>query len=79
MEHGCSSANTGLSWIERGKFESFAFVDKDLSGAGLRKMLPWKGFYFHAWKCGSCEILTVDYSEKFDRKSVELENSREAF
>jgi len=71
MERGYSSANTGLSWIDEDKFQSFAFIDKDLSGAGLKKLFPWKGEYFMASNCAQCKIVLINYAEKFDRKAVE--------
>jgi hypothetical protein len=73
MASGYSCANAALSWIEKEKFRSFAFVDKDLSGAGVRKLLPWKGYYFKASHCRLCQMVVIDYSKKFDRKSVESE------
>ena len=71
MVSGYSSANTGLSWIDEEKFKSFAFVDNDLSGGGLKKLFPWKGEYFKASNCPECKIVVIDYSEKFDRNAVE--------
>jgi hypothetical protein len=71
MESGYSSANVGLSWIDEDKFQSFAFIDKDLSGVGLKKLFPWKGEYFKASNCTQCKIVLVDYSRKYDRKAVE--------
>lgn len=71
MQSGYSSANTGLSWIDEDKFQSFAFIDKDLSGAGLRKLFPWKSEYFKASNWTQCMIVLIDYSERLDRKAVE--------
>jgi predicted nucleic-acid-binding Zn-ribbon protein len=71
MLSGYSAANTGLSWIDEDKFKSFTFIDTDLSGAGLKKLLPWKGEYFRASNCAQCKIMLIDYSERFDRKAVE--------
>ncbi len=73
MESGASCANVALSWIEKKKLQSFAFMDKDLSGAGLRKLFPWKAYYFKASNCRTCGIVVVDYSKKFDKKSLEAE------
>lgn len=71
MEAGYSSANTGLSWINKEKFDSFAFVDKDLAESGFKKLFPWKGEYFQAYNCSECELVIVDYSQKYDRKTIE--------
>ena len=73
MVSGYSSANTGLSWIEEEQFRSFAFLDKDLSEAGLKKLFPWKGEYFKAAHCSHCRIVLIDYSQRHDRKAVEAE------
>ena len=71
MVSGYSSANTGLSWIEEEKFKSFAFMDKDLSDMGLKKLFTWKGEYFKAMNCSQCQIVLIDYSQKHGRKAVE--------
>ncbi len=73
MASGYSGANGALSWIEEKKFQSFVFMDKDLSGAGLKKFFPWKGKYFKATNCPQCQIVLIDYSQKYDRKTVEAE------
>ncbi len=73
MASGYSSANVGLSWVEEEKFQSFAFVDKDLSEAGLKKLFPWKGEYFKAMNCPQCQIVLIDYSKKHDSKAVKSE------
>jgi len=70
MDRGYSCANAGLSWIEPSKFKNFSFLDKDLSGAGLKKYIPWMAEYFQAFHCSSCRMVLVDYSRKFDRKTV---------
>ena len=70
-EAGYSSANTSLSWISKEKFESFAFVDEDLAKSGWKNLFPWKGEYFRAFNCPGCKIVLVDYSEKYDRKTIE--------
>jgi hypothetical protein len=73
MVSGYSSANVGLSWVEEEKFKTFAFMDKDLSKAGMKKLFPWKGEYFKATNCPQCQIVLIDYSQKHDRKAVESE------
>lgn len=71
MKAGYSSANTSLSWINKEKFESFMFKDEDLARSGLRNLFPWKGEYFQAFNCPECKVVLVDYSQKYDRKTVE--------
>lgn len=71
MTHGYSAATTPLSWIEVEKFESFAFGDEDLAKTGLKALLPQAARYFKAAHCPTCQIVTIDYSEKFSRKQVE--------
>lgn len=70
MEVGYSSANTPLSWIKQEKFELFAFADEDLAKAGLKSLFPWKGEYFKAYNCEKCKLISIDYSQKKDRKSI---------
>lgn len=71
MVKGYSCANSSLSWIDAEKFHSFAFRDKDLAESGLKNLFPWKGEYFEAFNCFDCKIVTIDYSKKYDRKTIE--------
>ncbi|MFH1435752.1 MAG: PF20097 family protein [Pseudomonadota bacterium] len=71
MKAGYSSANTSLSWIDREKFESRIFRDEDLAQSGFKNLFPWKGEYFQAFNCHECKVVMVDYSEKYDRKTIE--------
>lgn len=75
MEEGYTVANRSLSWIESEKFESFAFADEDLANVSFKNLFPfqwkqWKGEYFKAAHCRSCQIILIDYAEKYDRKAV---------
>ncbi len=76
MVEGYSCANSSLSWIDADKFQSFVFKDMDLAHSGFKNLFPWKGEYFHAHNCPQCEIVVIDYSQKYDRKAVEAELSR---
>jgi hypothetical protein len=71
MKSGYSCANSPLSWIEPDKFHSFIFKDEDLAKAGLKTLFPWKGYYFQSFNCSECKIVMVDYSHKYDRKTIE--------
>ena len=73
MAKGFSSANTSLSWIDEDKFKSYIFMDADLSESGIKKLIPWKGEYFEAANCIQCKVVIVDYSKKYDRKTLEAE------
>lgn len=70
MNAGYSCANTSLSWIEKEKFNSFMFTSEDLAKSGFRSVLPWKGWYFPAFNCQKCKVIFVDYSQKYDRKTI---------
>ncbi len=66
----CSRA-AGLSYTDPTSFEKFAFKDVDLSGAGLRKFIPWKGEWHLAHICENCAIYTIEYKQAYSRKEVE--------
>ena len=66
----CNRAS-GLSYTDPTQFEHFAFKDIDLSGAGLRKLIPWKGEWHMAHICEDCGIYTIEYKQAFSRKEVE--------
>lgn len=76
MVKGYSSANSSLSWIDADKFQSLIFKDKDLAQAGLKNLFPWKGEYFQAHNCPQCEVVVIDYSQKYDRKAIVAEQRR---
>jgi hypothetical protein len=71
LEAGFAARSAGLSFIPPEKFRSFAFVDEDLSGAGLRRVLPWKAEYFRSYLCQECSLYLVDYSEVLDRPQAQ--------
>ena len=71
MSAGYTSASSPLSWIDEGKFDSFAFKDEDLARAGLKTIFPWKGEYFRSSNCAGCKVIVVDYSRKHDRKAID--------
>lgn len=70
MVSGYSCASAPLSWINPEKFRSFIFKDEDLARAGLKALFPWKGYYFKSFNCPGCKIILVDYSQKYDRKTI---------
>ncbi len=76
MLQGYSSANSSLSWIDADAFRSFIFKDTDLARSGLKNLFPWKGEYFQAHNCPQCEIVLIDYSQKYDRKAIAAEKRR---
>ena len=65
----CNRAS-GLSYTETTQFEHTVFRDIDLSGAGLRKLIPWKGEWHMAHICKDCGIYTIEYKKAFSRKEV---------
>jgi hypothetical protein len=73
MSSGYSAASTGISWVDKSNFNSYAFIDEDLSGAGLKKFFPSKAEYFKAYRCSSCECVLIDHSTKLSRKVIENE------
>lgn len=71
MIQGYSGASSPLSWIEDFQFNSIMFIDRDLAESGFKSVLPSKAKYFVAHNCSMCQIVTVDYSQKLDRKTVQ--------
>ena len=67
---GFAVRSAGFSFVDPGKFESFAFIDEDISKAGLRKLVPWKAEYYRSYLCRSCKLYVVDYSEIYSRKQA---------
>jgi hypothetical protein len=68
LEAGFAGATTpGLSFVAPDKLRHFAFVDEDLSKAGIRKFLPWAARYFRSYLCRSCELYLIDYSVSLNR------------
>ncbi len=61
----------GLSYTDPTQFEHFVFKDIDLSGAGMRKLIPWIGEWHMAHICEDCGVYTIEYKKAFSRKEVE--------
>lgn len=70
LKAGFSARAMGISFIEPEKFQNFAFVDEDVSGAGLSKVLPSKAAYFRAYLCRACELILIDYSRTYSREEA---------
>jgi len=66
----CSRAS-GLSYTDPSKFENYVFKDTDLSNAGFRKLIPWKGEWHKAHICEDCGIYSIEYRQSYSRKEVE--------
>lgn len=66
----CNKA-AGLSYVKPSQFNGFSFHDKDLSEAGLRKIIPWKGEWHRSSICEECGIYTIEYSQAYSRREVE--------
>jgi len=71
MQDGFASKAAGLSFVASDKFESAVFVDEDVSGAGLKKLFPWKAEYFDSYLCRACELYIIDYSKTLSRAEAE--------
>ncbi len=71
MALGFCSRASGLSYVTPDKFTNKAFIDKDLSEAGFRKFIPWKGEWHRAHICEACDIYTIEYSVSYSREEVE--------
>jgi Domain of unknown function (DUF6487) len=68
IEAGFTGATApGLSFVAPDKFRHFAFLDEDVSKAGIRKFLPWAARYFRSYLCRSCELYIVEYSVRLNR------------
>ncbi len=67
LQAGFSARASGISFIKPEKFKDFAFLDQDVSGAGLTKFLPSKAAYFRAYLCRACELIIIDYSRTYSR------------
>ncbi len=71
MQDGFAGKAAGLSFVAREKFERFAFIDEDVSGAGLKKLFPWKAEYYDSYLCRSCELYIIDFSMTLSRVEAE--------
>ena len=71
MDDGFAVKAAGLSFVARDKFERFAFLDEDVSGAGLKKIFPGKAEYFDSYLCRSCELYVIDFSTTLSRVEAE--------
>lgn len=71
MESGFANKSAGLSFVSYHKLDHFTFVDEDIAGAGLSKILPSKLAYFRSAVCRSCQLYLVDYSVTLDRRQAE--------
>lgn len=70
LKAGFSARATGISFVKPEKFQDFAFMDEDVSGAGLSKFLPSKAAYFRAYLCRACELIIIDYSRTYSREEA---------
>ena len=74
-EHNMSPAfcnrASGLSYTDPSQFENFVFKDVDLSKAGLRKLIPWKGEWHKAHICEDCSVYVIEYDAAYSRKEIE--------
>lgn len=66
----CNRA-TGLSYTDPSQFENFVFKDIDLSNAGFRKLIPWKGEWHRAHICEDCGVYMIAYKQVYTRNEVE--------
>jgi hypothetical protein len=71
LQLGFAARSVGLSFVSPEKFEHFAFLDEDVSQAGLKKLLPSKAEYYRAYLCRSCKLYVVDYSKIYHRNDAE--------
>lgn len=62
LASGFAARSAGLSFVAPDKLKQFAFLDEDLSGAGLTKLLPSKAAYFRSHLCRGCELYLIDFS-----------------
>ncbi len=67
---GFAAKAAGLSFVAPDKLKQFAFLDEDLSGAGLAKLLPSKATYFRSYLCRECELYVIDYSTALGRQEA---------
>jgi len=66
----CARAS-GLSYAKPDDFMNKVFMDEDLSKAGLRKLIPWKGEWHRAHICEACGVYTIQYAVSYSREEVE--------
>ncbi len=71
LSAGFASKAAGLSFVAPDKLKHFAFLDEDLSGAGLSKLLPSKAKYFRSHLCRGCELYLIDFSAVLSREEAE--------
>ena len=71
MQAGFACKASGMSFVAREKFERFAFIDEDVSGAGWSKFVPGKAEYFDSYLCRCCELYIIDYSKTLSRVDTE--------
>ena len=71
MEAGFANKAAGLSFVAHEKLKHFAFLDEDISHAGLAKLFPSRAQYFRSALCRSCELYLIDYSATLDRAQAE--------
>ena len=70
LEKGFAVKAAGLSFVRPEKFRKFAFIDEDLQGAGLTRMLPSQARYCPSYLCRECRIYVVDYGTSLSRRSA---------
>lgn len=71
MRLAFSNRASGLSCADPAQFGNFFFMDVDLFGAGLRKLLPWKAEWYRAHRCEVCCVCTIEYGQAYSRREVE--------
>ena len=70
LDAGFCSRSSGLSFVAPQKLDHGAFLDEDLTGAGLRKLLPSKAEFYRSYVCRTCELYVVDFSQFLDREQA---------
>jgi hypothetical protein len=71
MKPAFCNRGTGLSYTDPSQYKNFVFKDNDLSKAGFRRLIPWKGEWHTAHICKNCGVYTIEYSQAYTRKEVE--------
>jgi hypothetical protein len=71
LENGFAARAAGLSFVSPDKLERYAFLDEDVSQAGLKKILPSKAEYYRSCLCRSCKLYLVDYGKVYSRSQAE--------
>jgi hypothetical protein len=70
LARGFAVKAAGLSFVRPQKFKKFAFIDEDLQGAGLTKLLPARARFCPSFLCRACRIYVVDYGTTLTRREA---------